>query len=91
MSTPVNKDPVWNALLTAAGNLHVGICIDSACSPGMCAERSATARMLTCGACREFLMELDVANRELEILLGGGWVLQLKTPLPDCWGTAFRD
>ncbi len=37
------------AILTDRGNVYVGICIDTACSLGMCAERNAAARMLTDG------------------------------------------
>lgn len=37
------------ALMTKAGNIYTGICIDTACSLGMCAERNAIAHMLTCG------------------------------------------
>ena len=34
------------ALLTRAGNLYTGICVDTACSLGSCAEYSAIADML---------------------------------------------
>lgn len=34
------------ALLTAAGNVYTGICIDTACSLGFCAEHAAAAEML---------------------------------------------
>jgi cytidine deaminase len=37
---------VASALLTAAGRLHTGICIDTACSLGFCAEHAAIAEML---------------------------------------------
>lgn len=37
------------ALLTAQGNIYTGICIDTACSLGLCAERNAIANMLTNG------------------------------------------
>ena len=37
------------AILTKSGNVYVGICIDTACSMGMCAERNAIANMLTNG------------------------------------------
>lgn len=37
------------AIQTLRGNIYTGICIDSACSLGMCAERNAAAHMLTCG------------------------------------------
>lgn len=35
--------------ITKAGNVYVGVCIDTACSLGMCAERNAIASMLTNG------------------------------------------
>lgn len=34
------------AILTAAGNVYTGVCIDTACTLGMCAERSAIANMI---------------------------------------------
>ncbi len=37
------------AILTENGNIYTGICIDTACSLGMCAERNAAANMLTNG------------------------------------------
>lgn len=37
------------ALLTKSGNIYVGVCIDTACSLGMCAERNAIANMITNG------------------------------------------
>ena len=40
------------AVLTQTGNVYVGVCIDTACSLGMCAERNAIASMLTHGESR---------------------------------------
>jgi cytidine deaminase len=37
------------ALLSESGKIYVGVCIDTACSLGMCAERNAIANMLTNG------------------------------------------
>ncbi len=37
------------AILTKQGNIYVGVCIDSASSLGMCAERNAIANMITNG------------------------------------------
>ena len=37
------------ALLTKAGNIYVGVCIDTASTLGMCAERNAIANMITNG------------------------------------------
>ena len=90
VSPLVEAGSVAAALLTEAGNVYVGVCIDTACSLGMCAERSAIAAMVTagesrirrivavmpgggagmpCGACRELMMQLDPAAREVEVLL----------------------
>ncbi len=40
---------VGAAVLTDKGNIYVGVCIDTACSLGMCAERNAAANMITNG------------------------------------------
>ena len=37
------------ALMTEKGNIYTGVCIDTACGLGMCAERSAIAAMLSAG------------------------------------------
>lgn len=37
------------ALMSDSGNIYTGVCIDTACSLGMCAERNAAAHMITCG------------------------------------------
>ena len=37
------------ALLTGRGHIYRGVCIDTACSLGMCAERNAIANMITNG------------------------------------------
>jgi len=40
---------VGAAILTKAGNIYVGVCIDTCSGLGMCAERNAMANMITCG------------------------------------------
>lgn len=37
------------ALLTEAGNIYTGACIDTPCSMGFCAEHAAAAAMVTAG------------------------------------------
>ncbi|MFI3284245.1 MAG: cytidine deaminase [Erysipelotrichaceae bacterium] len=37
------------AILTKDKNVYVGVCIDTACTLGMCAERNAIANMITNG------------------------------------------
>ncbi len=40
------------ALLSASGNLYLGVCIDTGCGMGFCAEHSAIAAMITAGETR---------------------------------------
>ena len=45
----ISAGAVSAAILTDKGNVYVGVCIDTACSLGMCAERNAVANMITHG------------------------------------------
>lgn len=45
----VDAGGVAAAILTKSGNIYVGVCIDTCCSLGMCAERNAIANMITHG------------------------------------------
>ena len=97
------------ALLTKQGNIYVGVCIDTASTLGMCAERNAIANMITngesqidkvvavmpdgsvgspCGACREYMMQLDKNSGNIEILLDLEMekTIKLKDLIPDWWG-----
>lgn len=97
------------AVLTRAGNIYVGVCIDTCSSLGMCAERNAMASMITngetkidkvlaimpdgrvgppCGACREFMMQLDKNSGDIEILteLETKKTVFLRELVPDWWG-----
>lgn len=97
------------AILTKSGNIYVGVCIDTASTLGMCAERNAIANMIThgenqidkvvavmedgkvgspCGACREYMMQLDKDSGEIEILLDleTRKTIRLKELIPDWWG-----
>ncbi len=97
------------AILTKSGNIYVGVCIDTASTLGMCAERNAIANMIThgesqidkvvaveedgkvvspCGACREYMMQLDKDSGEIEILLDIATrkTIRLKELIPDWWG-----
>ena len=49
ISPLVEAGSVAAALMTESGNIYTGVCIDTACSLGMCAERSAVANMITNG------------------------------------------
>lgn len=86
----VDAGGVAAAIFTANNNIYVGVCIDTSCSLGMCAERNAIANMITngeskitkvlaimsdgrvgqpCGACREFMMQLDKDSKDIEVLI----------------------
>ena len=105
----INAGGVAAAILTRKGNIYVGVCIDTACTLGMCAERNAIANMITngesqidkvvavmedgsvgspCGACREYMMQLDKDSGEIEILLDlkTEKTIKLKELIPDWWG-----
>ena len=107
----IDAGGVAAALLSAGGNIYVGVCIDTASTLGMCAERSAISAMLThgeskiekvvavmpdgnvgspCGACREFMMQLDKDSGNIEILLDKDTknTVFLRDLLPDWWGTS---
>ena len=97
------------AILTKKGNVYVGVCIDTASTLGMCAERNAIANMITngenqidkvvavmpygkvgppCGACREYMMQLDKDSGNIEILLDleTEKTVKLKELIPNWWG-----
>lgn len=97
------------AILTKKGNIYVGVCIDTASTLGMCAERNAIANMITngesqidkvvaimpngkvgspCGACREYMMQLDKNSGDIEILLDYDTrkTITLRELIPDWWG-----
>lgn len=106
----IEAGEVAAAILTKKGNIYVGVCIDTACTLGMCAERNAIANMITngesqidkvvavmpdgkvgspCGACREYMMQLDKDSGEIEILLDLDTekTIKLKELISDWWGT----
>ena len=45
----IDAGGVAAAILTKQGNIYVGVCIDTASTLGMCAERNAIANMITHG------------------------------------------
>ena len=110
LSPLIEVGSVSAAILSAKGNIYTGVCIDAACSLGMCAERNAIANMITnaesqivkivavmphgkagmpCGACREFMMQLNKTAGEIEILCDYETkkVIRLKSLTPEWWST----
>ena len=49
LSPDAEAGGVGAAIRTAAGNIYRGVCIDTACSMGFCAEHAAAAAMVTAG------------------------------------------
>lgn len=49
VSEYVQAGGVAAALLSASGKIYTGVCVDTACTLGVCAERNAIFHMLTCG------------------------------------------
>lgn len=49
VSENVETGGVAAALVTDKGNVYRGVCIDTACSLGFCAEHAAIAAMFTAG------------------------------------------
>jgi cytidine deaminase len=115
ISPLIEAGAVAAAVLTDRGNVYTGVCIDTACTLGMCAERNAVANMITngesrivklvctfegrelwtpCGACREYLMQLDAQSGEMEVLLDLASLrtVRLRELLPGWWGEKlFRE
>lgn len=109
ISAFIDAGSVAAAVLTKSGNIYVGVCIDTASTLGMCAERNAIANMIThgesqidkvvavtpdgqvgspCGACREYMMQLDINSGEIDILQDyeSRKTIKLKELIPDWWG-----
>jgi len=49
LSEEAEAGGVSAALLTESGKVYTGVCIDTACSMGFCAEHAAAAAMVTAG------------------------------------------
>ena len=49
LSETAEAGGVGAAIVTEDGNIYTGVCIDTACSMGFCAEHAAAAAMITAG------------------------------------------
>lgn len=49
LSNCAEAGEVGAALLTESGNVYTGVCIDTGCGMGFCAEHAAAAAMITAG------------------------------------------
>lgn len=77
----VEAGEVAAALVTNSGNIFVGVCIDTACSLGMCAERNAIANMITCGETK--IEKLIVVRSDGEVGMPCGACRELMMQLDE--------
>ena len=99
LSGEASAGSVASALVTDRGNVYVGVCIDTACGMGFCAEHNAEGSIIAaivavnrhgdilppCGRCREFILQVNTANGGTRVLLPGERVLTIAELLPEHW------
>ena len=56
LSADADAGGVGAAILSESGKVYTGVCIDTACSMGFCAEHAAAAAMVTAGESRVLKM-----------------------------------
>lgn len=56
LSEDAEAGGVGAAILSESGRVYTGVCIDTACSMGFCAEHAAAAAMITAGESRVLKM-----------------------------------
>lgn len=64
----IEAGSVSAAILTVDGNIYVGVCIDTASTLGMCAERNAIANMITNGESKIDKVVAIIPNGKLGLL-----------------------
>jgi cytidine deaminase len=72
LSSEAEAGGVGAALLSDSGAVYTGVCIDTACSMGFCAEHAAAAAMVTAGE-----------NRVLK-MVAVGWDGKIMPPCGRC-------
>ncbi len=72
LSNDADAGGVGAAILTESGAVYTGVCIDTACSMGFCAEHAAAAAMVTAGE-----------NRVLK-MIAVGWDGRIMPPCGRC-------
>ena len=82
VSEDIEVGGVAAALVTDQGNVYRGICIDTSCSMGFCAEHAAIAAMLTAG--EDKVAQIVAVNWDKSVLPPCGrcreFLLQLGNP-----------
>ena len=78
----VEAGGVSAAIETASGNIYTGVCVDVACTLGICAERNAIFNMLTNG--EDAIRRVVAVNRDGKVLAPCGACRELMAQLmPD--------
>lgn len=72
VSEDIEAGGVAAALVTDKGNIYRGVCIDTACSLGFCAEHAAVAAMLTAG------------ENRVAAIVAVGWDKKVMPPCGRC-------
>ena len=67
------------AIESASGKIYTGVCVDGACTLGICAERNAIFNMLTCG--EDAMKRVVAINRDGKVLPPCGACRELMTQL----------
>lgn len=84
ISEDIEVGGVAAALVTDRGNIYRGVCIDTACSMGFCAEHAAIAAMITAGESR--VEKIVAVNWDKRVMAPCGrcreFLMQLGNP--DC-------
>jgi cytidine deaminase len=82
ISNSVEVGGVAAALLTKDGNIYTGVCIDTACSLGFCAERNAIGTMITNGE-NEVIKLLCIGSHGDNIMMPCGACRELLLQICD--------
>ncbi len=67
------------AVESASGKIYTGVCVDSACTLGICAERNAIFHMLTCG--EDSIRRVIAVNWDGKVMPPCGACRELMTQL----------
>ena len=79
VSSIIEAGGVAAAIESASGKIHVGVCVDSACTLGICAERSAIFNMITNG--EDSLRRVIAIDRDGKAIPPCGACRELMTQL----------
>ena len=81
LSDTAEAGGVGAAILTDSGNIYTGVCIDTACSMGFCAEHAAAAAMITAG--ENIIKKVTAVNWDGKILPPCGRCREFMIQLAD--------